>query len=872
MALCSGAGALLLKLEWPSFIDGLSFSRVVRLDGPRHVAFLGGGSFTVNDKQGTRSLVLTPAGELIDFVDAPGGDLASMVLGSEPHGGVLLARIAADMTVTLVRRGGALDGVELYRCPYAPGMMFDLGSGILGIDERPGEDPAAIEHYFLDLRSPAGAPSARVAWRVDGYVSYRFRADGSLVGIRDDGTVERRADPDAAPVAMAEGLDLYYPHYPFFPGGTLMAVVDRMARVVVLPADGGPPRSVAVEPPDGSVPTLWSADGGPDGSMLLTDIDGSAVIMVAPDGTVSSLRETEPSFAVAAIRGGFTACAILAILGLAGAAAASATAVFAYGKRYSSKLLLAFLLLIGLSSSAGGLASFLSARSTAEAEIRKGLLRVNAVARAFLPADELAGLGTGDGEPGEIRRVIDGIAAALELYPEDDYWTVMLYRYEEGLWSYVDESGDFVTFIRSAPFLDDAISSGGLTYRRYADFTGEYMSVLSPVEVTGFEVPWVLETYVEASEVDGESLRLALRAALASAAIALASALVMVPLSRALSRTLRFLRTGADRVASGDYSFRIGGTGSDEMGEVSRAFDAMAERIGASLERAVALAEAGSRFVPDALVETLGKRDILEVSLGDQVKRRMTVLFADIVGFTTMSEGMDPAGIFDFVNAYLSRMGPLVRRNCGFVDKYIGDAIMALFPGSPDDAVATAVDILAELGAMNRERAAAGLPAVEAGIGMHTGDLMLGIIGEEGRWEGTVLSDAVNLASRLEGLTRLYGVRALASAECVGSLAQGTATRFVDVVRVKGRQLPTRVYEILPPHDPATRSRLDGEAAYLEAFAAYQAGEFRTAADGFAALAKAGDPAAAVLRDRCGAYLDGGAPDGFDGAILIHEK
>jgi GAF domain-containing protein len=153
------------------------------------------------------------------------------------------------------------------------------------------------------------------------------------------------------------------------------------------------------------------------------------------------------------------------------------------------------------------------------------------------------------------------------------------------------------------------------------------------------------------------------------------------------------------------------------------------------------------RFIPHEFLSFLGRDSILDVQLGDQVLKRMTVLFADIREFTAISERLTPKESFDFLNGYLRRVGPIVRLHNGFIDKYIGDAVMALFPGTGADAVRAALAIQREVAAYNRERGAMDAEPLRIGIGIHTGDLMLGTVGEEERMESTVISDAVNLAT-----------------------------------------------------------------------------------------------------------------------------
>ena len=138
------------------------------------------------------------------------------------------------------------------------------------------------------------------------------------------------------------------------------------------------------------------------------------------------------------------------------------------------------------------------------------------------------------------------------------------------------------------------------------------------------------------------------------------------------------------------------------------------------------LTEAYQRFVPEQLLRNLEKECILDVKLGDQVQKEMSILFSDIRSFTTISESMTPEENFRFVNSYLSRMGPLVREHHGYIDKYIGEAIMALFDRSPDDAVQTSVEMLTTLREYNEGRLRAGYEPIRIGVGVNTGMMMLG--------------------------------------------------------------------------------------------------------------------------------------------------
>lgn len=224
-----------------------------------------------------------------------------------------------------------------------------------------------------------------------------------------------------------------------------------------------------------------------------------------------------------------------------------------------------------------------------------------------------------------------------------------------------------------------------------------------------------------------------------------------------------------------------------------------------SIERII---QAYSRFVPHQVFQLMGKASVVDIVLGDSLEKKLTILFSDIRDFTTLSESMTPRQNFDFINAYLERMEPVIDVCRGVIDKYIGDAIMALFPTSADDALDAAVGMLYRLAEYNEERRAEGHPPIAIGIGLNTGLMMLGAIGGGSRMASTVIGDAVNLASRIETLTKTYGVDLLVSEYTYYGLEdpEKYRIRFVDRVRVKGKEQPESVYEVFDADPPARQA------------------------------------------------------------------
>ncbi len=227
--------------------------------------------------------------------------------------------------------------------------------------------------------------------------------------------------------------------------------------------------------------------------------------------------------------------------------------------------------------------------------------------------------------------------------------------------------------------------------------------------------------------------------------------------------------------------------------------------------------EATERFVPYELLKLLEKSSIDELRFGDCVQMDMSVLFSDIRSFTTLSENMTPEENFKFLNSYLSNMEPIINEYHGFIDKYIGDAIMALFAREVGDALQGAVVMLSKLKEYNLGRQKAGYFPIEIGIGINTGALILGMVGSQNRMEGTVISDAVNLASRIESLTKYYGTSLLISENSFSRLKDPAtfSIRPIDRVQVKGRNEAVGVFEVFNGDEAEVR---DGKSASAPVF------------------------------------------------------
>jgi two-component system sensor histidine kinase ChiS len=283
------------------------------------------------------------------------------------------------------------------------------------------------------------------------------------------------------------------------------------------------------------------------------------------------------------------------------------------------------------------------------------------------------------------------------------------------------------------------------------------------------------------------------------------------------------------------------------------------------------------RFVPREFIDLLKKKSILEIHLGDQVSQKMTVMFADIRGWTTLLEKMTPTEAFSFINAYLRRVSPVIKDCNGFIDQYYGDGVMALFPGAPDDAVRAAVGLQGAVADYNSERARDGFDPISIGVGLHLADLMLGIIGSEDRLQGAVVADAVNLAARIEGLNKMYGSYVSLSDETFFAMKESDRYRhrFIDKVRVKGKEDAVTVYEVFEG-DPERIAGLKEQTKpeFESGLQLYYGKKFSEASVHFNQVLEKNpeDLAARIYLKRCANYMVNGAPPDWTGVETLLEK
>ncbi len=241
------------------------------------------------------------------------------------------------------------------------------------------------------------------------------------------------------------------------------------------------------------------------------------------------------------------------------------------------------------------------------------------------------------------------------------------------------------------------------------------------------------------------------------------------------------------------------------------------------------------KFVPSQFLNIIDLEKQEHIQLGECASCNMTILFSDIRSFTTLSENITAEENFRFINSYLSHMGPLIRQYGGFVDKYIGDAIMALFV-SADDALSSSIAMASKLNDYNAGRKRAGYVPINMGVGINTGKLILGTVGEYDRMQTTVIGDSVNLASRTESLTKRYQTPIIITQHTLAHLENPDSfeIRFLDHVQIQGKHERVMLYEVLDPLPEALQNqKIEIRSTYEKALELFQQNQFQAAQELF---------------------------------------
>lgn len=386
----------------------------------------------------------------------------------------------------------------------------------------------------------------------------------------------------------------------------------------------------------------------------------------------------------------------------------------------------------------------------------------------------------------------------------------------------------------------------------------EYMTAQTPIYDEAGNIIALLELSTPLSDYDslaGEVTAQMVRTSLILIAILV---VIMVIISYINTRYLKKAGDMVTRIAGGDFSVRIDHAPKDEVGAICVGVSNMAGQLQEYFFEMDRNEQFYYKFVPEKFKELLHKEEFTDLSLGDAESMDLTVLFCDIRAFSLNSEMMTARENFEFVNIIYGIAGPIVRAHNGFVDKYIGDAVMALFENA-DDAINAGIDLYNQI-ALNPETAAKlGISSIDIGIGIHSGMARIGIVGEEARMSGTVISDTVNMSSRLESLTKQYKTAMLITKDTMDRMADPDRlnVRYLGMIQVAGVNEVKAVYEVLDSLDEGRKAaRSAGNADFREAVRLFHLGNLEGALQLFRSLEQKTDSGSDPVPKKYADYIE----------------
>lgn len=334
------------------------------------------------------------------------------------------------------------------------------------------------------------------------------------------------------------------------------------------------------------------------------------------------------------------------------------------------------------------------------------------------------------------------------------------------------------------------------------------------------------------------------------------------------------LQDGASKLANEQWDVEVNVKTRDELALLARTFNFMARNIREYIAATTNLSNSYKRFVPQQQLDMLGKPSILDVQLGDQVEREMSVLVVKIRSFHEISKDMSPEENFSFMNKFLQYIAPPIRDHHGLINKYLGDGVLALFPDQPLAALETAVVMRKSLEEYNDGRTRKGKMPVDLGIAIHKGPMVLGIIGEGQRLDGNVLSDDVNFVSALEELSIKVGATLLVPADLMRMIDPESkfGSRSLGLIQFEENEHPTELCDVYDADSEGQRKlKAKTKALFEQAVLMYQQGRFYDARERFLQVIKQNqeDKIAKLYFYQCDEFFQRGTSADWNGTLDV---
>lgn len=452
-----------------------------------------------------------------------------------------------------------------------------------------------------------------------------------------------------------------------------------------------------------------------------------------------------------------------------------------------------------------------------------------------------------------------------------------LYKFENGKLYIITDDDDGVNMFKPFPMDEDnrmVAEQGVIATGEWQDTNGSWMYAMGPLYNAQGKIIGIYETGRDMKTFQQHQKQLLSNIVKVILLISAGIVAIILVTTFYLLSPLRALRRSVTEMAVGKWDTVVTVRTRDEVGDLGGSFNVMARHIRNYISEITELNQAYFRFVPQQFLQFLGKKGILDVHLGDQVEKDMSIMVASVRSFYEMSKRMSPQENFNFVNSFFKRIGPVIGNHQGLINKYPGAGIVALFPRTAESALMAAVAMRRELELYNSHRQNSSYEPIEIGIGIHKGPLMLGIVGEEQRMEGNVLSDDANIAAMLEKLSESLGVSILITENVLRDVSKRSAFRCRSLGRVHmdGKDEPLKLYDVFEG-DPeiVRRGKERTKELFESAVVMYQEGRFYDARETFLEVIKQNryDKAAKLYFYLADEYFQKGTMDGWNGTLSV---
>jgi adenylate cyclase len=452
-----------------------------------------------------------------------------------------------------------------------------------------------------------------------------------------------------------------------------------------------------------------------------------------------------------------------------------------------------------------------------------------------------------------------------------------IYRYLDDQLYIIMDDDDSVTMFQPFALSEEnllVLKEGKVISGEWEDSTGQWMYAIGPLYNSSGDIIGIYESGKDMIGMNKSTSKIVADILKIIALIGVVLLLVITFMTMYLVSSIHKLRRSVNLIAGGEWDVKVQIRTRDEVEELGERFNMMASSIRQYIQEVTKLSNSYFRFVPQQFLKVLGKTNMTQISLGEQTNRRMTILVCNMRDFSEFSNKLTTEENFKFINSYLKVFGPIIRDYGGFTSRYLGPGMLSMFPNDPGEALKAAIKLRSILESYNVNRQNTGYEPIEIGIAVHTADVMIGIIGEEQRMEGSVVSTHVELTLDLEKLSTKLGVNVLLTDDALRSMRKHPQGHYrrLGAFQLEGEPRTIELYDLYEGDtEHIRRLKHETRQQFEHAVELFQSGRFYDAREGFVAVVKKNryDLAAKLYFFECDRFFQEGVSEQWNNALRI---